>query len=524
MVASTEKSVATAPAEAPASLRMTGTVRFILVVQALLLLLRFDPDLCTNGDNARYYLLGRALATGQGYRQIEHPDKPVESQYPPLFPALIAVTGGLAGSPLPAKVLVAVMGLLSTVLLWRILRRHAPDHATVVVALYAGSSFVADYSTFVMSEMPYLFFSLLALEAWEWCAAGPPGRRALIAACALSVLPIACRSAGVAFSVAWIACALWSGRRRLAAGHALGLLVVLAAGWALSPGGSSYLSQLVQVNSYRPDAGAAGAGSLLARVGRNVSAYAGPILGESFVPAWYELPGGVRMALTFCLVPLLIAGWVLTLRSPLRLAAVYVALYFGVLCLWQEQWSSTRFVVSVLPLLQLFLVQAVARACDAAAGAVRRRHPATGPGRIDGRWGRAGAWSVAALLLAVNVSATAAASFGKRLPADWRNFYRCADWLRANSPADAVVMSRSPALFYIRSGRRGMLYPFTGDRQAVMAEMARKGVRYVVLDSFEWSGSTFKFLFPAVRTHLERFRLACAYADPATVVLEVVPP
>src|SRR4051812_44431096 len=42
-------------------------------------------------DDGDYVVLGKALATGQGYRLISTPQPIIETKYPPLFPALIAL-------------------------------------------------------------------------------------------------------------------------------------------------------------------------------------------------------------------------------------------------------------------------------------------------------------------------------------------------------------------------------------------------------------------------------------------------
>ena len=42
------------------------------------------------GDSVIYYLLGKAIADGKGYVDLHLPGEPVHTQYPPLFPLLLA--------------------------------------------------------------------------------------------------------------------------------------------------------------------------------------------------------------------------------------------------------------------------------------------------------------------------------------------------------------------------------------------------------------------------------------------------
>ena len=49
-------------------------------------------------DGAGYATLGRALATGQGYRDIADPEAPPHAHFPPAYPALLALIWRLAGT------------------------------------------------------------------------------------------------------------------------------------------------------------------------------------------------------------------------------------------------------------------------------------------------------------------------------------------------------------------------------------------------------------------------------------------
>src|SRR5438045_2728178 len=53
-------------------------------------------------DGAGYAVLGRALATGRGYRELDHPDEPRHAHFPPGYPVALAVLGRLAGPSTPA--------------------------------------------------------------------------------------------------------------------------------------------------------------------------------------------------------------------------------------------------------------------------------------------------------------------------------------------------------------------------------------------------------------------------------------
>jgi hypothetical protein len=108
------------------------------------------------------------------------------------------------------------------------------------------------------------------------------------------------------------------------------------------------------------------------------------------------------------------------------------------------------------------------------------------------------------------------------LSADWKNFYSCADWIRLNTPGDAIVVNRKPELFYLRSQRKGFIYPFSHDVEKVIDGLKKGKARYCILDNFAWTNTTPRYLFPAIMSHPEMFRVVYSLRNPDTYILEFV--
>src|SRR4051794_39630023 len=53
-------------------------------------------------DGAGYAVLGAALSTGRGYREINHPERPRHAHFPPGYPAALAALWRLAGRSVEA--------------------------------------------------------------------------------------------------------------------------------------------------------------------------------------------------------------------------------------------------------------------------------------------------------------------------------------------------------------------------------------------------------------------------------------
>ena len=104
---------------------------------------------------------------------------------------------------------------------------------------------------------------------------------------------------------------------------------------------------------------------------------------------------------------------------------------------------------------------------------------------------------------------------------DWINFYSCADWIRLHTPPDAVVVSRKAELAYLRCGRKGMNYPYSHDPEKVISEITKNHASYILYDGFFWTGTTQRYLYPALIRHPEMFRIVYALRNPDTYVLEL---
>ncbi|MDM7917037.1 MAG: hypothetical protein QUU85_17485, partial [Candidatus Eisenbacteria bacterium] len=86
-------------------------------------------------------------------------------KYPPVFPWLLVLPQAFFGLALmPQKILVFLFYLASAFLLLRRAERHLPGRWGAPVAWAAMTiPAVLEYGHSVMSEVPYLFFSLVAL-------------------------------------------------------------------------------------------------------------------------------------------------------------------------------------------------------------------------------------------------------------------------------------------------------------------------------------------------------------------------
>ncbi len=525
---------------APASLspltawagRNSRTVLLIsLLANLLLCFLLFDPKPHTGGDNASYVILAQSiLRLGDGYTQSIGPGPAVpHTQYPFGYPLLLAPLVALVGPDFALlKLLSMAFSLLAVFLFARIMRQNAaPVTAAAATLCFALNPVLVDYSHWVLTEEAFLCSSLLALyfltEATRGGGTVRFGRPFWLAVLSL-VFTAHIRSIGVAFVGGGLL--FFAVRRQWKALAVFFLAVaVLMAPWSIrnhlvSTESSAVAGAFMLKNPYSPELGTIGLSDLATRIGHNIAIYGGAETGRALLGSeslWAVTAPAVWLSV---LVSLLVVTGLLgkIVRDGLGMLEAYFAFFLGIVLVWPDAWSDVRFIMPLIPLMLYYLASAV----ELLVGLVR-------PWRAQAAVAAAGALiAVAALSLSAqlvrvpaNVRMLAAWSSGDRYagyPPNWRRFFEAADWVRDNTPDSSVVSSRKPRLVYLWSHRTVVGYPFTTDTEAVMAEVTQ--ANYVIVDQV--SGTTLRYLVPALQKHQDRFKIVHRTGDPATWVLEVL--
>ncbi len=524
--------------------RLSADARIGLALASLHLFLGFllyDPTLFPGGDNAGYMILGEALASGQGYRDIYLPFGPLHTKYPPLYPLLLAVFAPL-GSLQLLKLTSLVLTTLAVWLTYRLADRLVGrGPAVVAAALLALSPVLLEYSHFVLSEALFVVLvvtSLLWIERAAQGSTAEEGRHgispALLLGLAAAGAAFLTRTAGLPLLAAAVLFFAFERRpRRFALATAVAF--ASAGGWWLyqrwasaAPGADvsqpTYLKEMLLRNPYDPAAGSAGPVDLAVRAIENLWSYISDILPRSLAGGWSSVPGGegVLTALGLAIAGLAFVGWVRRSMSRLGPAELFTVLYAIMLALWPPVWTDQRF---LLPLLPLLLAYAASGASELGrrltAGREGARTPALAMGAL-----------VAAVGIGAAITAVGRTPEGIRCLADYRagapcdppefaSFYAAAEWAATNTPPDAIAVSRKPRIFFLISGRRGDLYPYSTDARVVLDGMKRIGADYVVVDAI--SGTTSRYLVPALRENLPMFEIVYEGGEPPTFVLSFEP-
>ena len=502
----------------------------LILIQGFLAWKAFVPAPHSGGDNAGYVALGKSLATGQGYTELWDPAQPAHTKYPPVFPALIALMiqlGVTTWVGLKGISFVAALVVTAGTFLWAE-RRVGLWSAAGVALLTGASSAVIIHSHWILSDVPFLAFTMLALWGMESAMGqGEPGadgdsgadpaggtdastdatssaRAATIMlsfGVAMAFLAYFTRSAGLPLVVAILGA--FALRRRFRALAVTSVVVGLPALVWMSRGaraGSNegrYASEFLLINPYDPGLGTVSAGGMIERIISNTTGYI-----TSHLPiALGGAEGGLIGGLTIVVLILGLTGWVLAMRRGPGPAELFLPMYAGLILIWPEVWSGDRFALPLIPLLFLYSAEGIAALGREKWGALINGAQAAililliGPMMIS--------WSRISSDASRCAEAVDAAGPWACAGSPFLAFTIAARWAEANLEPGSAVMTRKPRIFYAMSGLPSRTYPFEDDAQFLFDEMAALNSRYVVLDGI--GGQGIRYVGGAVIRNPARF-------------------
>lgn len=144
-------------------LLIVSLVGFILILT--IYILAFDPVLDPGGDNAAYIIHAKSLAAFQGFKSLSKPGSPPTTDLPPALPFLLAPIVRFFGINVVAfKMIPFCMAILFVILISLFFRNYLSLPITLIIALLiATNTQIIHFSSLILTEVPFLFFSLLSL-------------------------------------------------------------------------------------------------------------------------------------------------------------------------------------------------------------------------------------------------------------------------------------------------------------------------------------------------------------------------
>jgi 4-amino-4-deoxy-L-arabinose transferase-like glycosyltransferase len=433
------------------------------------------PGITIGNDDALYVLLSRSI------REFKYTDghllgAPPHVQYPPGYPALLALVSAAFGESPDHFMFLGVLCSGLALLLWYDIARRlwSPWLGLAVVAATAGNPSLVRYAGLVASEAPYLLVSTISL----WLLSRPGGssfHESLGGAAA--ILSAFIRSLGATLVVA--VGLLWFLRRRFRSAAIFAAVVAVTLGawfaWTAMSGprvqGRSYVQDVLASLAERDTA----AGRIHFYAGRVVSVL------TRRVPSVLGVPTveGTRVDNLVWLLAIIVFGgagaWFAWRKQAIL--PLYAGMVLVLIVCWP--YSLTRFLIPVVPLFALLLLAGMT-----GLGAYLRPSLARGPAALLTLSLAVTGW-IRTAEFARQVAACERAS-AERSPGcyneDQRSFIAAARFAADSTPAGAVFLTAKEAAFAYFANR-AVLYPGALRESAseFLPTLQRLGVGYIVL-------------------------------------------
>lgn len=428
-----------------------GALAVVVIVLAAHMLLAWHLrvwGITSVDDDAGYFLLSRALREGH-YRELHDPMLPIGAKYPPGYPAMLALAAFAVGERIDWLLVISIVS--SLIALWCLFdivrRRWGVGLALIALTVAALNPYVIRNAGRLMSEAPFMAFSMLALRA---VAIRPDSARSAWVTGVTAIIAALTRSAGVTL-VAAIGL-LWLAERRFRRVVVFGIASAVTVGawtvWTLVAPNARERG-LYSADAVETGGAPSFAHALINRVRDNTYQY-----GVDILPAEIQVPtirGTIvdNVILVVAMTLLLAVGFVPLWRGW-RPAALHFALYSLLLAVWT--WPVERFLEPALPLILLTLL--------------------LGAWAIGARLGRRLVWAPVALvalalcgrsLVSVRDAVAAQAECDRARPTVTgcvtpieASFFEATRFVADSLPPGTVVATAKTRPFYYYSGHRAV--------------------------------------------------------------------
>ena len=537
----------------------------------------FDKKVHLGGDNAGYYIYGKALAKGEGYVAIHTKDKVKANHFPPGYPALIAVVmktfSGKVNTIKSANGFYMLAALFVLFFLFRAMTKNI--HLSFVAVLIALYNFhLLQYSTIMMSEISYLLFSSISLLLFAFTdfKKSPFKNIVFVFFILTIVFSFYIRTMGISLFLSFLLILLVQKHWKYAA-LLVGGFILLVAPWQIrshSLGGNSYVNQLLRKNPYRPELGKIELTDWPKRIHKNVKRYLAVEISNGMLPFEVidykkikkQLEGTDTTAtaaktasavakddkakkiadakakqnkkkkpkqvenkpiqkteitttdyILAAMLLLLMALGLARLKRHRLLIGLYLGGTFTILGLWPEAWFGVRFMLPLIPILIMLALNGITEIPSLVFMGLKKKEP----------------WMLA-VIIPFLVFYPVYGKLDKRVGelemqakgiyvSKFKNYFDLATWSNKNLDRDAVVCCRKGQLFYLYANRSVTGYKNTLDTEELVEDLHKKGATHVVLDQLGYA-STSRYLYPAIKKYPGKFKVIQQLKKPDTYIMK----
>ena len=475
----------------------------------------FDTKFDLNGDNIRYYLLGKALAVGKGFVNIWEPGEPASAPSPPVYPFILSLIVRVFSYNMTVmKIFNGILFFITCIFFFLALRKITSDKKLIVFSLIlvAVNSHLLRYSTILMTEIPFLFFLMLSIysvvnigfkkqwfkDHWFWLMILFVGTAYYTRTAGLALIP--------AFPIYFALEKKW--RYAVVSGIFLIAITIPWYVWMQGHNKEGFLGAMFLVNPYNIDKGYLTISGCIKRIFLNFFRYIFSEIPNACFPMIEHLENkkaiGIKIA-GFISSSLIVFG-IIRLKANRNIILSIICCMFCMLFLWTDAWKGVRFILPITPILLFLLMNGIMELIKI-----------TVKNDTYKKW-------IAIVILCICVCVSFYGQKKERYwaklpyPPNYLNFFKVASWARFNMPDGKITASRIPPFWYLFSDKQGVSYLLSGEDDKILNQFEKDNIDYVVLDML--GPQSPKYLFPMVARNRDKFEKIIEFNNPPTLLYE----
>lgn len=450
------------------ALRQENTPLLLLIPIFVYYILGLTDSWIPSADSAYYISLAKSILSGRGFTYMGEPD----TSFRLLFPLILAPVLGLSGTNfLLMRLLVIVLGVGSLGLVYLLFKQvKGPRWGLLMMLLTGVSEHHYLYSHYILSDIPYTFFSLLAL--WYFLKnMEQSGRRPMFILAGLLLAAFFTRRVGAIIFVSVILFKLFEARK-------INTIILLLT-FLIPIGLWSYRNHTVspkkQVQVHRKKS--------LEEESKYVA-----LKKTFFLNIRYYRERATVLLLThryeynihaLRLIPvLLIIGFIGSLLKQRTVIEYYMLMYILAYMFYPYYTQGVRYYIPVLPFLIYYLLFGIILIVNFTAKLLKLKISATGVFK--------GVATVFMVTVLFNLQMQA--SWGVMGHLKNKDYYREAkenllasiQWVKNNTGPDDVVISDRAAWVYFLSDRKAYGYKRVADSKEVLSSIMPKKPDYII--------------------------------------------
>ncbi|MCK4533304.1 tetratricopeptide repeat protein [bacterium] len=521
---------------------------FILGIFVLISGLLLNPDLPMENDEPYYFVLAKSLSLQKGYVHLYYPGEGlVDVEYPPLYPICLALVMKLVEHKVVfLKILSLLFGGAALIAVYvffskkdksSFFQKDKQFFYLLLLLFTATNWWFLSFSVIIAPEIAYLFFSLAALYFLEkYNQQSNLVNKYLFGAILLLIITFYTKTLGLALILAAVVYFLWI-ERKYEKGLVLGgISLGLISPWLLKNSLITNADKVISQN-YLNQFFFGYEGNLwniIKTVGLNLFNYGkaiahlllpGYFMGESmfeglsYSPFFCSLMNNDRLfnpqvlpfvsfSIILFLSGMTVFGFIRQLIKKRSLMEIYILCYLGIIMVFPFCFyinAGKRYLVSLLPFILYYFFRGISFVekwrLKIKEKTLRTESDRKGILYFCNFWVIAGVilllgnlvpifWSVKGNISYLADYEVSSEKEKRNYQSFWLNdYFTMAEWIKKNTPPDAVLMHFFPAAFYLHTERKTVFfdrlpyYPEERSFNDIKADIEKRRVGYIITGS-----------------------------------------